>query len=145
VGGRGRGPSGWYGRGWGQGGEMTQALYEHTNTKTIKKKEMNTQNLLGTGSVLSALCSSSLSLGIMFKIPSGCLNQQIVTNPTYTIFPKYVPKKLTSMTYWRLCNLIKNFFFFLCYLRIFTFVLWLLFGISKWPTSLLSYIGAIIK
>jgi hypothetical protein len=23
--------------GWGQGGEMTQALYEHMNNKTIKK------------------------------------------------------------------------------------------------------------
>jgi hypothetical protein len=26
-------------RGWGQGGEMTQALYAHINNKTIKKKE----------------------------------------------------------------------------------------------------------
>jgi hypothetical protein len=26
------------GRGWGQGGEMTQALYAHMNNKTIKKK-----------------------------------------------------------------------------------------------------------
>jgi hypothetical protein len=25
------------GRGWGQGGEMTQALYAHMNNKTIKK------------------------------------------------------------------------------------------------------------
>jgi hypothetical protein len=25
-------------RGWGQGGEMTQALYAHMNNKTIKKK-----------------------------------------------------------------------------------------------------------
>jgi hypothetical protein len=27
--------------GWGQGGEMTQALYAHMNNKTIKKKEEN--------------------------------------------------------------------------------------------------------
>jgi hypothetical protein len=33
VGGRGRGRSGWYGRGWGQGGEMTQALYAHMSNK----------------------------------------------------------------------------------------------------------------
>jgi hypothetical protein len=26
-------------RGWGQGGEMTQALYAHMNNKTIKKRE----------------------------------------------------------------------------------------------------------
>jgi hypothetical protein len=26
-------------RGWGQGGEMTQALYAHMNNKTIKKKK----------------------------------------------------------------------------------------------------------
>jgi hypothetical protein len=26
------------GRGWGQGEEMTQALYAHMNNKTIKKK-----------------------------------------------------------------------------------------------------------
>jgi hypothetical protein len=26
------------GRGWGHGGEMTQALYAHMNNKTIKKK-----------------------------------------------------------------------------------------------------------
>jgi hypothetical protein len=26
-------------RGWGQGGEMTQALYAHMNSKTIKKKD----------------------------------------------------------------------------------------------------------
>jgi hypothetical protein len=25
-------------RGWGHGGEMSQALYAHTNNKTIKKK-----------------------------------------------------------------------------------------------------------
>jgi hypothetical protein len=25
-------------RGWGQGGEMTQALYAHMNNKTIKNK-----------------------------------------------------------------------------------------------------------
>jgi hypothetical protein len=31
--------SGWKGRGWGQGGEMTQALYAHMNNKTIKKKK----------------------------------------------------------------------------------------------------------
>jgi hypothetical protein len=37
MGGRGRGQSGWEGRGWGQGGEMTQALYAHMNNKTIKK------------------------------------------------------------------------------------------------------------
>jgi hypothetical protein len=39
VGGRGRGWSGWQGRGWGQGGEMTQALYAHMNNKTIKIKK----------------------------------------------------------------------------------------------------------
>jgi hypothetical protein len=38
VGERGRGRSGWQGRGWGQGGEMTQALYAHMNNKTIKIK-----------------------------------------------------------------------------------------------------------
>jgi hypothetical protein len=27
------GQSGWLGRGWGQGGEMTQALYAHMNNK----------------------------------------------------------------------------------------------------------------
>jgi hypothetical protein len=26
-------------RGWGYGGEMTQALYAHMNNKTIKKKQ----------------------------------------------------------------------------------------------------------
>jgi signal transduction histidine kinase len=26
-------------RGWGQGGEMTQALYAHMNNKTIKKRK----------------------------------------------------------------------------------------------------------
>jgi hypothetical protein len=26
-----------YGKGWGHGGEMTQALYAHVNNKTIKK------------------------------------------------------------------------------------------------------------
>jgi hypothetical protein len=36
VGRRRRGQSGWLGRGWGQGGEMTQALYVHMNNKTIK-------------------------------------------------------------------------------------------------------------
>jgi hypothetical protein len=36
VGGRGRGRSGWQGRGWGQGEEMTQALYAHMNNKIIK-------------------------------------------------------------------------------------------------------------
>jgi murein DD-endopeptidase MepM/ murein hydrolase activator NlpD len=34
-----RGRSGWQGRGWGQGGEMVQALYAHMNNKTIKKEE----------------------------------------------------------------------------------------------------------
>jgi hypothetical protein len=34
--GRGREQSGWKGRGWGQGEEMTQALYAHMNKKTIK-------------------------------------------------------------------------------------------------------------
>jgi hypothetical protein len=29
--------AGCYGWGWGQGGEMTQALYAHMNNKTIKK------------------------------------------------------------------------------------------------------------
>jgi hypothetical protein len=45
VGGRGRGWSGWLGKGWGQGGEMTQALYAHMNNKTIKskKKKINTK------------------------------------------------------------------------------------------------------
>jgi hypothetical protein len=33
VEGRGRGQSGWQGREWGQGGEMTQALYAHMNNK----------------------------------------------------------------------------------------------------------------
>jgi hypothetical protein len=28
------------GRGWGQGGEMTQALYAHMNNKIIKKRKM---------------------------------------------------------------------------------------------------------
>jgi hypothetical protein len=32
----GGGGRGGYGRGWGQEGEMTQALYAHTNNKTIK-------------------------------------------------------------------------------------------------------------
>jgi hypothetical protein len=46
VGGRRRGQSGGSGRGWGQGGEMTQALYAHINNKrkkikTNKKKKMN--------------------------------------------------------------------------------------------------------
>jgi hypothetical protein len=27
-------------RGWGQGGEMTQALYAHMNNKTIKKRNL---------------------------------------------------------------------------------------------------------
>jgi hypothetical protein len=35
---RGRGRSGWYERGWGQGGEMIQVLYAHMNNKTIKKE-----------------------------------------------------------------------------------------------------------
>jgi hypothetical protein len=39
MGGRGRGRSGWYGRGWRQGGEMTQALYAHMNNKKIKNKK----------------------------------------------------------------------------------------------------------
>jgi hypothetical protein len=39
MGGREGGWSGWEGRGWGQGGEMTQALYVHMNNKTIKKKK----------------------------------------------------------------------------------------------------------
>jgi hypothetical protein len=30
---------------WGQGREMTQALYAHTNNKTIKKKEVKLWNL----------------------------------------------------------------------------------------------------
>jgi hypothetical protein len=34
----GRGRSRWEGRGWRQGGEMTQALYAHMNNKTINKK-----------------------------------------------------------------------------------------------------------
>jgi hypothetical protein len=34
-GGRGRGRGGWQGRGWGQGGEMTHALYAHMNNKKI--------------------------------------------------------------------------------------------------------------
>jgi hypothetical protein len=33
-----KGRCGWYGRGWGQGGEMTQALYAHMN-KIIKKNK----------------------------------------------------------------------------------------------------------
>jgi hypothetical protein len=37
-GGRGRGRSGWEGRGWGQGGEMKQALYAHMNNQKINKK-----------------------------------------------------------------------------------------------------------
>jgi hypothetical protein len=38
--GRGRGRIGWKGRGWGKGGEMNQALYEHMNNKIkMKKKE----------------------------------------------------------------------------------------------------------
>jgi hypothetical protein len=36
------------GRGWGQGGEMTQALYAHMNNKTIKikKKKRKQQQML---------------------------------------------------------------------------------------------------
>jgi hypothetical protein len=43
CGGDGGGRSGWQGRGWGQGGEMTQALYAHMNNKTIKKKNTGKQ------------------------------------------------------------------------------------------------------
>jgi hypothetical protein len=32
-------------RGWGQEGEMTQALYAHMNNKTIKKKEIQSEAL----------------------------------------------------------------------------------------------------
>jgi hypothetical protein len=32
------------GRGWGHGGEMTQALYAHMNNKTIKKKMKSPTN-----------------------------------------------------------------------------------------------------
>jgi hypothetical protein len=40
-GGRGRGRSGWKGRGWGQGGEMNQSLYAHMNNiRKMKKKEI---------------------------------------------------------------------------------------------------------
>jgi hypothetical protein len=31
---------GWYGRGWGQGGEMNQALYAHMNNKRKIKKNI---------------------------------------------------------------------------------------------------------
>jgi hypothetical protein len=41
--GRGRGWSGWQGRGWGQGGEMTQALYAHMNNKRKMKKKKLTK------------------------------------------------------------------------------------------------------
>jgi hypothetical protein len=34
----------WLGRGWGQGGEMTQALYAHMNNKRKRKKKKNKQN-----------------------------------------------------------------------------------------------------
>jgi hypothetical protein len=39
------------GGGWGQGGEMTQALYAHMNNKTIKKKKgvSGLQNHLASG------------------------------------------------------------------------------------------------
>jgi hypothetical protein len=39
----GRGQSRWQGRGWGQGGEMTQALYAHMSNKTIKKEKKKQQ------------------------------------------------------------------------------------------------------
>jgi hypothetical protein len=39
VWGRGRGGVSGKGGGWGQEGEMTQALYAHMNNKTIKKKK----------------------------------------------------------------------------------------------------------
>jgi hypothetical protein len=34
------------GEGWGQGEEMTQALYAHMNSKTIKKKEKKSMTFL---------------------------------------------------------------------------------------------------
>jgi hypothetical protein len=37
--GSGRGWSGWEGRGWGQGGEINQALYAHMNNKRKMKKK----------------------------------------------------------------------------------------------------------
>jgi hypothetical protein len=42
--GRGKGLSGWYGRGWGQGGEITQALYAHMNNKKKPTKKTMPKN-----------------------------------------------------------------------------------------------------
>jgi hypothetical protein len=39
------------GRGWGQGGEMTQALYAHMNNKTIKIKRKDPYICLWIGSI----------------------------------------------------------------------------------------------
>jgi hypothetical protein len=44
VGGRGTGRCGWYGWGWRQEGEMTQALYAHMNNKKIKIKKKMIKN-----------------------------------------------------------------------------------------------------
>jgi hypothetical protein len=38
--GEGRGRGGWQGKGWGQGGEITQALYAHMNNKKKIKKRV---------------------------------------------------------------------------------------------------------
>jgi hypothetical protein len=45
----GGGGCGCYGRVWGQGGEMTQALYAHMNNKKMKNKKIKTKwNILKT-------------------------------------------------------------------------------------------------
>jgi hypothetical protein len=37
---------------WGQGGEMTQALYAHMNNKTIKKNKLSVKKWLSLGEIL---------------------------------------------------------------------------------------------